>query len=276
MSCPSIPKAPEAPQIDVPAIKVNGVEISEEAISKEVENHPADDLQKAIRLAAEALVIRELLLQKAKAEGLVPDIKGNGADLDEEAVISQLLDQQIDTPKAGEIECKAYFEANQDKFHSPVLIEASHILLAAAPDDHALRDQLKAQAEALIESLKGNPQQFASLAKLHSSCPSKEVGGSLGQLSKGSTVPEFEKVMFAAEEGLFNKPIDSRYGYHVLKVDHRVEGEPLPFAAVEDKIAHYLDHQVYRRAISQYIGILAGEAEIEGFDINGADSPLVQ
>ncbi|OMH39214.1 hypothetical protein BGP75_05300 [Motiliproteus sp. MSK22-1] len=255
-------------------MKVNGVVISEEAISKEVEHHPAESLQYAVNKAAEALVIRELLLQKARAEGLGGD--GDISSEDEETLISTLLDQQISTPKANESDCKAYFEANREKFKSPVLLEASHILLAAAPDDDEKQIEMKALAEELIATLKSQPEQFASLAQLHSACPSKDIGGSLGQLSKGSTVPEFEKVMFAAAEGLFDKPISSRYGYHVLRVDHRVEGEPLPFEAVEDKISHYLDHQVYRRAISQYIGILAGEAEIEGFDINAADSPLVQ
>ncbi len=275
MSCPSIPKAPEAPpKAEVPAITVNGVQISEEAISKEVEHHPASSLQTAIQLAAEALVVREVLLQKAAVEGLVD--RDGDADYDEETVISQLLEQQISTPKAGEAECKAYFEANRDKFNSPVLLEASHILLAAAPDDEELRIQMREQAEALIETLKSNPEKFAEMAQAHSACPSKDVGGSLGQLSKGSTVPEFEKVMFAAPEGLFDKPIDSRYGFHVLRVDHRVEGEPLPYEAVSDKIAHYLDHQVYRRAISQFIDILVGEAEIEGIEMKSSGSPLVQ
>ncbi len=278
MSCSSIPKAPEAPKFDVPAIKVNGISISEEAIAREVANHPADNLQLAIHQAAEALVIRELLLQKAKVEGLLGIAANDGVDedFDEEAVISQLLDQQIDTPKAGEAECRAYFDANRDKFNSPVLIEASHILLAAAPDDQQQRDEQKALAEQLLNVLKTQPEEFATLARQHSACPSKDVGGSLGQLTKGSTVPEFEQVMFVADEGLYTKPISSPFGYHVLRVDHRVEGEPLPFNAVEDKILHYLDHQVYRRAISQYISILAGEAEIEGIDIQGTDSPLVQ
>ncbi|MEH6472478.1 MAG: peptidylprolyl isomerase [Halopseudomonas sp.] len=274
MSCSSSHKAPQLPESEIPAIKVNGVSISEESIAQEVENHSADSLPSAIKLAAEALVVRELLLQKAKTEGFFSDDQSQ--QVDEETVISQLLDQQISTPKADTSECKAYFTANAEKFTSPVLLEASHILLAAAPDDEAKRAEQQALAQQLITTLKTQPELFVLLAQQHSACPSKDVGGSLGQLSKGSTVPEFEQFMFTASEGLFDQPIVSRYGIHVLRVDRRVEGEPLPFDAVEDKIGHYLNHQVYRRAISQYIGILAGEAEIEGIDINAAGSPLVQ
>ena len=71
-------------------------------------------------------------------------------------------------------------------------------------------------------------------------------------------------------------PIRSRYGYHVLRLERRVDSAQLPFEAVQAKIAAYLEERVWRQAARQYIQILAASAEIQGIDLKVAASPLVQ
>lgn len=127
-----------------------------------------------------------------------------------------------------------------------------------------------------IELIVQNPDRFIALVKEYSDCPSKEVGGNLGQLTKGSTVKEFEDIVFSKEPGLIPYPVESRFGYHIVRVVNRVEGDPLPYEAVQQKIKAYLTEQVYRKAVRQYIQILIGEAEIQGIDLEGSDSPLLQ
>jgi len=279
MSCSS--HAPQAetekkPSIDVPPIHVNGVLISPEQIGQEAQNHPSDSLEEAIKKSAEALIIREVLLQKTKELSIIDPAKDEVTDAVEEAAITKLLDQEIETPKADEEACKIYFEANQDKFHTPHLVEATHILLDAAPDDFERRDRNKVLAEELIEVLKKDPNKFPDLAQQYSACPSKEVAGSLGQITKGTTVPEFEKRLFSLPQGLCEEPITSRYGHHIVRIDHCTECEPLPYEAVRVKIENYLNHQVYTRAVSQYIKIIVGEAKIDGIDMGVDSTPLVQ
>jgi peptidyl-prolyl cis-trans isomerase C len=110
-----------------------------------------------------------------------------------------------------------------------------------------------------------------------SACPSAAQGGNLGQITPGQTVPEFETFLYNLEEGqICPVPVKTRFGYHVLRLDRRIEGRQLPFEAVRDKIAEYLREHVWRRAISQYLQLLVGEAEIRGIELNGASSPLVQ
>jgi len=70
--------------------------------------------------------------------------------------------------------------------------------------------------------------------------------------------------------------VRTRYGVHVLRLDRKIEGQTLPFEAVQGRIAAYLEESSWRRAVAQYISLLAGQARIEGFDLPAAASPLVQ
>ncbi len=258
-------------------ITVNGQTITDQAVNVESAFHKADDPRNSQYQAAVALVIRELLLQRATELGLYDPAQAEGeAGTAEDEAIDALLDREVPSPEADEAFCRTYFENNRDRFRSPDLFEARHILLAAAPDDLDGRDQARDLAEALIADLQAKPDTFAELARQHSACPSKEHGGNLGQLSRGQTVPEFEDALTRMEEGLAEQPIESRYGFHVVWVDRRIEGRPLEFEHVRPQIAEYLEEQSRRRAVSQYLKRLAGEAEIEGIDLEAAESPLVQ
>jgi peptidyl-prolyl cis-trans isomerase C len=71
-------------------------------------------------------------------------------------------------------------------------------------------------------------------------------------------------------------PVESRYGFHVVRVNRREEGRQLPFEAVRQRIGDYLDERVRRTAIRQYIAMLAGRSVIDGIDLAGPPSPQVQ
>ncbi len=259
---------------DFVPVSVNGQAIDEAEILQEMQYHSADSVEAAHQKAATALVVKELMLQRAKELELSAEILTG--ENQEEALIRTLLTKEVQQPTPDDEACKRYFLANQDKFRTPVLIAASHILLGSDPQDQEAREIAAQQAETLIAELVKNPDRFADLAKQYSDCPSKELNGELGQLEKGQTVAEFERQVFKMEEGLALHPVESRYGFHIVRLDKRVEGKPLPYNMVEDRIATYLKDQVYRRSINQYISLLAGQASIEGVDIQGADSLLMQ
>ncbi|MBT3436574.1 MAG: peptidylprolyl isomerase [Oceanospirillaceae bacterium] len=255
-------------------VLVNGITIAEQDILQEMQYHPAGSAPVAQQQAARALVVKQLFLKRAEAldinERMMP---GESQD---EANIRGLLAQEISRPEADDATCRRYYGANPEKFKTPVIIAASHILLAADPADMEGRVRAKAQSKAILNTLATTPEQFVDFAKRYSACPSKNMGGELGQLSKGSTVPEFERQIFSLPQGLAREAIESRYGYHITRVDMRVEGDPLPYDQVADRIASYLRDRVYRQSIHQYVALLAGEASIEGVNIEAAASPLVQ
>ena len=120
------------------------------------------------------------------------------------------------------------------------------------------------------------PERFASLAREISACPSGALGGSLGQIGPGDTTPEFEKALSALEPGVVSSPVETRYGVHLIRVARRIEGRQLPFEAVRNEIATFLEEQVRRQAMRQYLSLLVGRADIAGIVLEGAASPLVQ
>jgi peptidyl-prolyl cis-trans isomerase C len=260
---------------------VNGVEIGDHAINSEVQYHPAGSVEEAREAAARALVVRELLLQAAGRRGIVrPDPPEGPADEREtrdEALIRTLLAREVRTPEPDEETCRRFYDNNLQRFRSPDLFEAAHILFLADPDDAAASAQAKQQAAAVLGEVLAAPQRFADLARELSACSSAAQGGNLGQISRGQTVPEFETFLFNIEEGqICPVPVKTRFGYHVLRLDRRIEGRQLPFEVVRDKIAEYLREHVWRRAVSQYLQLLVGRAEIRGIELSGASTPLVQ
>ncbi|WP_312254436.1 peptidylprolyl isomerase, partial [Stutzerimonas nitrititolerans] len=143
-------------------------------------------------------------------------------------------------------------------------------------DDAEARSLAREQALELLGQLQAAPQGFAELALRHSACPSKEQGGALGQISKGQTVPEFERQLFRLPLGLCQQPLESRYGYHLVFVDQRIDGEQLPYEAVAGSIRAELNQRVWQIGVSQYLQGLVGAANIEGIHLQGAETPLMQ
>jgi peptidyl-prolyl cis-trans isomerase C len=274
-------KVPPAPKPGPrPPVMVNGVEILADTIREEAQLHPADNPGAAIKEATRALIVRELLLQRAAATGIVarPETLGEGLrEADADAAIRQLLDAEVVTPTADEQACRRYYDTNKQKFCSETLYEARHILFAAPLSKPEARQTAERDARMVLAELKQKPENFAVLARVHSACPSKEMGGNLGQLTKGSTVPEFEAVLFKLEPGQMSpEPVATQFGYHIIMLERMIEGEQLPYAAARDRVAAWLEASSWSRAVSQYISLLAGQAEIKGFDMEGADTPLVQ
>lgn len=262
------------------SITVNDVEIPESAIAAETQNHPAETMFQAREEASRSLVIRELLLQQARRLGYAPAPQSLGdgkRETDDDSLIRQLLDDELETPEADEATCRHYYENNRKRFVTPTLYEAAHIFFPAPPDADDARQEARQRAEVTIAELQEDPNRFAKLAQARSACSSAQDGGRLGQISRGQTAPEFESFLDTLEPGqLCPVPVETRYGLHVVRLDAKEPGRELPFEAVRQQIADYLGQQVWQRAAAQYISILAGQARIEGFDLPGASSPLVQ
>ena len=255
------------------SVSVNGVVIPRAAIARETQNHPATKPIEAWQGAARALVIRELLLQEARRLEMAPqpaDLGESRRETDEEALVRQLIDTAVTVPEADEATCRRYYERNIQRFRSPDLYEVAHILIPAGP-------QAAETARALLADLEREPSAFAMLAAAHSACPSGKVGGSLGQIGPGQTVPEFEAALVAMPVGrVAPEPVKSRYGLHCVRVDRHMPGRELPFELARPLIESYLGDRVRMVAERQYVSLLAGRAAIEGVSIEAAPSPLVQ
>jgi peptidyl-prolyl cis-trans isomerase C len=122
------------------------------------------------------------------------------------------------------------------------------------------------------EALRERPDSFASFATAYSRCPSAAEGGRLGQLTPGQTTPEFEAALAALAPGEISGPVETPYGYHLVRLERREQGRQLPYDAVSDRIATYLRDSVRHRAEAQYIARLVSSAEIAGIALAGAET----
>jgi peptidyl-prolyl cis-trans isomerase C len=217
--------------------------------------------------------VRELLRQRAVALGfLAPEI----IDDDEiGAAIERLLSEEVVVPSPTEAECQRYYDTHLKEFWSGDLVHARHILFQVTPSTSV--PEIRGRAERTLSELLAEPDKFAAAARELSNCPSGQQGGNLGQIARGDTVPEFEQAIFRlGANGILRHLVKTRHGFHIVAVDQSIPGERLSFEAVRERISEQLKAGVEERALRQYVSILAGQAEIVGVELAGADTPLVQ
>lgn len=258
------------------AVSVNGVSIAREAIMREMQHHPAAKPIAAWQQAARALVIRELLLQRAQAIALAPEPISDTAgrrETDQEALMRGVVDREVTVPEPDDEICRRYYDRNGARFCSPDIYEVAHILFSALPSDAEAYSRAQADAAGVLAALSERPESFAIMAQAYSRCPSAAQGGNLGQVTAGQTTPEFEQALMVLSPGqLCAAPVATRYGFHIIRLDRKHEGRMLPYELVADRIADYLRETVRRRADAQYIARLVTAAKIEGIELAGADT----
>jgi len=214
----------------------------------------------------------ELLRQRAVELERLAD---QADDATTTAAIEKLLGDEVDVPEPTADECRRWYDAHRAQYRNGELVHARHILFQITPG--APVEAIRSVAEAMLMELRVDPEVFGERARAKSNCPSGAQDGQLGQLARGSTVPEFEKAVFDNDAiGVLPNLVQTRHGFHIVAVDRRIPGEQLPFEAVATRIADELRGAAEERAMSQYIRVLAGRAELEGVDLDAAISPLVQ
>lgn len=260
-------------------VTVNGIAIARDVIAREVQHHPARTPVESLKAAAQALVVRELLLQEANRLGVIGEPLADGAgrrESTEEATLRALVEREVRTPKPDAEACRCYYERNRKLFRSPDIYEAAHILFPANGADSQAYARARAEADIALGTLREQPERFSEMAQLHSACSSAAQGGNLGQITEGQTTPEFEQVLFELAPGsITSEPVPTRYGFHIIRLDRKQRGCELPFEMVAERIAGYLQECVQRRALAQYIARLASVAKIEGVELPDTEAMRV-
>jgi peptidyl-prolyl cis-trans isomerase C len=223
----------------------------------------------------------ELLRQAAMRGGLlVPD---DPAPIDgatspaAAAAIETLLERELVVPDPSEEACRRHYAAHPQRHAVGERVQARHVLFAVTPGIDLA--PLRQRAEACLIDLRcdDGDNRFAQVARTTSNCPSGAEGGQLGWLSAGDCAPEFARELFGSQEvGVLPRLVHSRFGLHVVEVLAREPGTVPAFEAVRTAVAQSLRQQSYVTALRQYLQLLAGEARIEGIDLDTAATPLVQ
>lgn len=262
---------------------VNGVELNDADLERELPLHAA--ASNPMRHAITALVLRRVLLDEARRLGVQPalsnDAQGaqgaqNPSEVgdNEDAIITALLARQAAAPVSDDAACRRFYHANPQRFMVGELVEADHILFQVTPDVNL--DMLRAHANTMLQALMEDPSRFAQVAREQSNCPSAAVGGNLGQLGRGDTVPEFERAVFALPSGgLLPQLLQTRHGLHIVRVTRRIEGRMLPYEHVAQQIAMALSSMSRDTAWRQYTKLLVEQADVQGVDLESSEADRV-
>lgn len=250
--------------------RVNGI-----ALNTAEESLPEEELRQR--------ACTELLRQAAQRAGLLdPDDAPTADGVISEAAASAveaLLERELKLPEPTEEACRRHFAAHESTYRAGERVRVRHILFAVTPgvDVTALRKQ----AEMIFLEVRCHDGRgadgFADAARKWSNCPSGERGGELGWLEAADCAPEFARELFGrVEVGVLPRLVHTRFGLHVVEVLERQPGAAQPFESVRGAAASALRQQAFVTALRQYLSLLAGEAMVEGVELDASDTPLVR
>ena len=180
--------------------------------------------------------------------------------------IRGLIDQKVANKiVVTDEETKAYYDGNPQLFKQPEQIKASHILIKVEP---TADDATKAAARKKIEDIRKkltDGGDFAELAKEYSEGPSAPKGGDLGYFRRGQMVKAFDDTAFSMKTNEVSGLVETRFGYHLIKVYDKKPEQTLAYAEVKDKIAQRLKQEKIEKGASAYVENLKKDAKIEKF-----------
>jgi len=189
----------------------------------------------------------------------------------------RIMDRQwAEKAQVTDEEAKTYYDEHPKEFQTPEQVRASHILIKPDTTDpntdpNEAKIAAKAETEKLLAQIKDGAD-FAELAKAHSGCSSAAKGGDLDFFARGDMVPPFEDVAFAMKPGEMSDVVETKFGFHIIKVTDHKDASDISFdEAKADLLARLIKER--KAAVSkEYIQSLREKATIVYPMTGGADA----
>ena len=195
----------------------------------------------------EQIISSKLLLLDARHNlyETEPEFKAELAKMKETLLINYAGSKVLSGISVSDKELEAYYEDNKHRFGGGETVNASHILVDS--EEKALE---------ILAAIKSGEISFEDAAKEHSSCPSGQRGGELGDFGRGQMVPEFDKAVFEMEIGETTEtPVQTQFGYHLIKLNSKSEESAPAFEEVRPQLYEMLlrekQHKAYDSRINQ-------------------------
>lgn len=174
-----------------------------------------------------------------------PEFKEQLAQVKEDLLESFNVRKTVEKVKVTDEEIKKYYDEHPEQFNAGTSYNASHILVDSAE-----------KADEIKQGIESGEYSFEDAAKKHSTCPSGQNGGSLGDFTHGQMVPEFENACDALEEGQLSEPVQTQFGWHLIKLNSKKEGGQMKFSDVKDDIRYALLSQKQQAAYQSKVNQL--------------------
>lgn len=150
-------------------------------------------------------------------------------------------------------EIRKYYDEHRAQYEVREERQASHILIGVdATASAEAKQKARVQAEAIYKQVKQNADRFAELAKQHSQDPGSAAnGGDLGYFGRGTMVKAFEDAAFGLKAGEISAPVETRYGFHIIRLTGVKGGQSSLFEEVRGQIEAELKKQRAGRKFSE-------------------------
>jgi parvulin-like peptidyl-prolyl isomerase len=216
-------------EVDEQAKKL-GVDISDERVDKEIARY-----KKQFYGGSDARYEKAV-----KQQGLTDD---QAREAIRQQLISQALFKKVTGDvKASDADIKEYYDTHKTQYVQPESREVRHILVTQ-----------KALADSLYQQLKSGGN-FAKLAKQYSKDPGSAANGGKLTVSKGQTVPQFDKTAFSLKTGQISQPVHTQYGYHIIQALSGVKtATKTKLADVRASIKQQLEQQKKNDKITKWL-----------------------
>ena len=222
---------------------VDGQEIRQADVSALVATLPPQTQQlpreQLLPLVLQELINNKILVKLARRDGLdkEPEFERQIKSAAEQ-ILRQIFLEQLSEAALNDEAIQKYYDENIGSAKGNVEVRARHILLETEED-----------ALAVVEEIESGGN-FEQLARDRSTGPSAPAGGDLGYFTRDAMVAPFAEAAFAMAVGEVSEPVQTRFGWHVIKVEDRRETAPPPLEQVRDEITRQLFRQVVQNAIS--------------------------
>jgi peptidyl-prolyl cis-trans isomerase C len=188
------------------------------------------------------------------------------ADIKRDMAIQQLIDKEVvQKVQITDEESKTFYDTNPQLYQQPERVKASHILIKV---DEGATAEKKAQARKKIKEVRQKVQKgedFAELAKTYSEGPSAPRGGDLDFFGRGQMVKPFEDAAFSLKPNETSDIVETKFGYHLIKVVDKQPAKTIAYADVKDRINKNLKDQKLRTERRLYFDKLKKDAKVEKF-----------
>jgi peptidyl-prolyl cis-trans isomerase C len=245
--------------------KAEGVTVTSEEIAAKVTEHKT-------RFGSEK-AFQSFLERTNQGEA---DVK---ADLEKNLLRDKLFAKMLASAEPTEADAKKYYDENLDKYKQKEQIKASHILFKVEKTTTDKDKKAKlAEAKKVLADVKKAGANFEEVAKKYSDGPTKERGGDLGTFSRGRMVKPFEDAAFAAKPGEIVGPVETQFGYHIIKVYEKTPESQRAFDDVKESILTSLKARQKSKATRELLDKLKAEAKVEvlepGVSLDAKKAPV--
>lgn len=208
-------------------------------------------------------IVEQLVEQSAVADARPEPFSTRlRVDLDNsrrELIVNDVLGRVVEGAVSDDALRALYAERYLDAEPEPEF-NAAHILV-----------QSEEEAAALLEQIEGGAD-FGVLAREHSGDPgSAEAGGALGWFGLGQMVPQFEEAVAALEPGEISQPVQTQFGWHLIRLEESRQADAPPFEAVQGELAA----EVQRAAVAEHVAA-AREATTVEVMTDGIDPAIIR